>query len=648
MSGREIRSYPNATVETVVGEGELYAEGPDSKQNVSLDVLLQWIGKHVPTALDIASLGPDIDDEDGRIEDESTLFIVSVHGVIMKLQGDILADWIADQVTDGTNGEDGDDGWSPVFAIETDGEKRHLKVDDWTAAGTNPGPKPGVGYIGAAGIVAAKADAADIRGPEGQPGQGGTGTPLEAATQAEGIAGTDSTKYITSLVLGEVLEHVRAVEADVTNGVAGKLVDAAVLKTIRDALSATIVTLTATVGDKIDKTDIENVARNTIDDADLSEDVKAAFRKRIGADSEDGEWSEYHTADQRYGDIPGGLGVGPVIPDGSTHIEFNIVAESEQNQNYTVREITVASLLSKPGLNQGDNAITHGAGVIETAFDERDTLTPGADAQTGYLGHNGRTLLYASDQSIGAAIRVRFRETKFAGWAYRDSTEPIPTDRLEPDVARYNSDGKLPASAFRPTTTGSVPPADPTDGEHFILTEDYSWPLRSVVTPVRNHDNSVELPNQPDGVRLLWIPTNFASQLAGRLVIILPNGYGHVPSVWTVNGTAHAMVAAGAPYAAHHLVSAALDNPLLGKVRSLVTMTDGTYLAGTRDFDGGVELYFSEEEGNWAVAEIGATVQQVQQEVDTALDERLVYLTQAAYDALPTKNPSTLYGIIPG
>jgi len=56
-------------------------------------------------------------------------------------------------------------GWSPVIAVVADGARFVLKVTGWTG-GEGTAPAANV-YIGAAGFVAAIADAVDIRGPVG-------------------------------------------------------------------------------------------------------------------------------------------------------------------------------------------------------------------------------------------------------------------------------------------------------------------------------------------------------------------------------------------------------------------------------------------------------------------------------------------------
>ena len=72
---------------------------------------------------------------------------------------------------DGGDSNDGEDGWSPKFAIKSDGERRVLQVVDWFGGS---GIKPVTGkYIGLNSFVDAIADGVDIRGPKGQDGQDG-------------------------------------------------------------------------------------------------------------------------------------------------------------------------------------------------------------------------------------------------------------------------------------------------------------------------------------------------------------------------------------------------------------------------------------------------------------------------------------------
>lgn len=88
----------------------------------------------------------------------------------------------------GGAGTDGDDGWSPVIAVEEDVERRVQRITDWTG-GT--GTKPATGYIGPTGLVATAAEATDIRGATGPEGpQGPQGVPGgDGADGADGEPG---------------------------------------------------------------------------------------------------------------------------------------------------------------------------------------------------------------------------------------------------------------------------------------------------------------------------------------------------------------------------------------------------------------------------------------------------------------------------
>lgn len=72
---------------------------------------------------------------------------------------------------DGTDGVDGDDGWSPVFAVASDGERRVLQVASWTGGGGAPPSSPV--YVAATGFTSNIALAVDIRGPSGSAASAG-------------------------------------------------------------------------------------------------------------------------------------------------------------------------------------------------------------------------------------------------------------------------------------------------------------------------------------------------------------------------------------------------------------------------------------------------------------------------------------------
>lgn len=70
--------------------------------------------------------------------------------------------------TNGSNGVDGNDGWSPVFAVVSDGTRRVLQVVDWQGG---EGTKPTTGlYVGVSGLVALIANGVDVRGATGAAG----------------------------------------------------------------------------------------------------------------------------------------------------------------------------------------------------------------------------------------------------------------------------------------------------------------------------------------------------------------------------------------------------------------------------------------------------------------------------------------------
>lgn len=103
------------------------------------------------------------------------------------LLGDLPASTVA--------GPQGDKGWSPEYAIETDGTRRALKIVDWQG-GDGTKPEAGV-YVGASGLVASIGDAVDIRGPQGAAGDmQGPGT--AAVGNVPTFANTDGTELADS------------------------------------------------------------------------------------------------------------------------------------------------------------------------------------------------------------------------------------------------------------------------------------------------------------------------------------------------------------------------------------------------------------------------------------------------------------------
>lgn len=113
----------------------------------------------------------------------------------------------------------GDDGWEPVLALASDGERRVLQLVDWTGGG---GTKPTAfvnQYIGASGFVVDVASAVDLRGGVGPQGaQGSQGTSGAAGPQGpqgetgpQGPAGPANT-----LVIGSVTTSAPGSSAEAT------------------------------------------------------------------------------------------------------------------------------------------------------------------------------------------------------------------------------------------------------------------------------------------------------------------------------------------------------------------------------------------------------------------------------------------------
>ena len=88
------------------------------------------------------------------------------HGSILAAQTVSRAILQAEACTVATvKGDNGNNGWSPALAVESDGERRVHRVVGWTG-GTGTAPSAGH-YVGPNGAVATPAEATDIRGAAG-------------------------------------------------------------------------------------------------------------------------------------------------------------------------------------------------------------------------------------------------------------------------------------------------------------------------------------------------------------------------------------------------------------------------------------------------------------------------------------------------
>lgn len=117
---------------------------------------------------------------DGTIEYRASTFDQFGNSIPPAIAEDEVILRITYRNADGSNEQEdpvetppGLDGWTPILAVVSDGERRVLQVVDWTG-GTGTKPNTGL-YVGPAGLVAAIGDAVDIRGAQGPAGSGGGG-----------------------------------------------------------------------------------------------------------------------------------------------------------------------------------------------------------------------------------------------------------------------------------------------------------------------------------------------------------------------------------------------------------------------------------------------------------------------------------------
>ena len=91
----------------------------------------------------------------------------------------------------GGTGAPGSDGWSPVIAVEIDGERRVLRITSWIGGSGTP---PASGYVTSTGAVSNDiSEAANVRGSQGRDGtDGADGAPgADGARGADGAPGTN-------------------------------------------------------------------------------------------------------------------------------------------------------------------------------------------------------------------------------------------------------------------------------------------------------------------------------------------------------------------------------------------------------------------------------------------------------------------------
>lgn len=98
------------------------------------------------------------------------------------------SDWLISLV-----GQDGSSAWTPLLAVESDGDRRVIRITEWTG-GT--GAAPATGYIGASGLVATASEASDIRGAQGAQGAQGVSASDWQTVVLSGDFSTSSTSAV--------------------------------------------------------------------------------------------------------------------------------------------------------------------------------------------------------------------------------------------------------------------------------------------------------------------------------------------------------------------------------------------------------------------------------------------------------------------
>lgn len=102
----------------------------------------------------------------------------------------------------GTTRKIGGAGWSPVLSLENDGNRRVLRVTDWTG-GTSIPPQTGM-YLGAEGFVSDIETAIDVRGQQGLQGiQGASGLGIVILGSLPSVSNLPATSNIGDAYLTE-------------------------------------------------------------------------------------------------------------------------------------------------------------------------------------------------------------------------------------------------------------------------------------------------------------------------------------------------------------------------------------------------------------------------------------------------------------
>ena len=157
------------------------------------------------------------------------------------------------QMGAGPAGKSGYDGWTPMFAVVADGDRRVQQVVGWTGG---QGDIPAIGwFVGPNGFVETVSEATDIRGPKGDPGRvitpGSVTNDLLAPMPAKTILGNATAAEANAGYLTP--SEVRALVLDAGSITTTMLADGAVTsdKITTGAVTSDKITTGAVTSDKI-------------------------------------------------------------------------------------------------------------------------------------------------------------------------------------------------------------------------------------------------------------------------------------------------------------------------------------------------------------------------------------------------------------
>ena len=333
------------------------------------------------------------------------------------LPGAVVQDEIDDR-SSAEDGTDGTDGWTPLFRGASDGARRGLEVYDWAGGG---GAKPATGYVGATGLVAAKADMLDLRGPAGQ--GGGPGAAVQPATEAEAEGGSVADKYVSPLTLGEVFTHRKAAASAVASDGDGGEDLWTPADVVRLAVAA-----------KLDKTGLLAALLAL----QLSEREKSALRALIGALAPEGEPTA--PSDEELVQRPHVPGVMQAtryrLPEGASAFQITLNGtfpggRIDPDGAFVTTWISASEFLALPAVDADSNGFGAQANRV---IEQRLTGGPDDAPYRIVLGHgagaDARLVWVSTDNNdLNTTFRGRSRTAGVEDYALVGTTARLPAGR---------------------------------------------------------------------------------------------------------------------------------------------------------------------------------------------------------------------------